>query len=337
MSNYIETAFMQQRTDFMKTLPDRRKRFSIPDGVDMYLDIEYVNDQNEAHRLDVFRPSESPDKELPIIFNVHGGGLIMGCKEFNRYFCARLCKLGYVVFSIEYRLVPEYTFYHQCTDFFQALRYVQDYGNLYYGKTDEIYGVGDSGGAMLLTYCAAMQNNAENTLTVSLDNFPPITKTTECELQVTVGNVLYHWKRALITKDSQIIIESRPKINNRRKYPRADLSNTCSITIANTSADGIAPLPIDATMDNISANGFAFLTKDPFFTDHKGADIHVTIHDFDLPNHNELTGHVIRCSNNEGMYIVGCQMPEDDFFIRDYVKQLLAEQADDISQVVSAE
>lgn len=177
----------------------------------------------------------------------------------------------------------------------------------------------------------------ENTLTVSLDNFPPITKTTECELQVTVGNVLYHWKRALITKDSQIIIESRPKINNRRKYPRADLSNTCSITIANTSADGIAPLPIDATMDNISANGFAFLTKDPFFTDHKGADIHVTIHDFDLPNHNELTGHVIRCSNNEGMYIVGCQMPEDDFFIRDYVKQLLAEQADDISQVVSAE
>lgn len=110
MSNYIETAFMQQRTDFMKTLPDRRKSFSIPDDVDMYLDIEYVNDQNEAHRLDVFRPSESPDKELPIIFNVHGGGLIMGCKEFNRYFCARLCKLGYVVFSIEYRLVPEYTF-----------------------------------------------------------------------------------------------------------------------------------------------------------------------------------------------------------------------------------
>lgn len=152
MSNYIETAFMQQRTDFMKTLPDRRKSFSIPDDVDMYLDIEYVNDQNEAHRLDVFRPSESPDKELPIIFNVHGGGLIMGCKEFNRYFCARLCKLGYVVFSIEYRLVPEYTFYHQCTDFFQALRYVQDYGNLYYGKTDEIYGVGDSGGAMLLMY-----------------------------------------------------------------------------------------------------------------------------------------------------------------------------------------
>lgn len=161
MSNYIETAFMQQRTDFMKTLPDRRKRFSIPDGVDMYLDIEYMYDQNEAHRLDVFRPSETPDKELPIIINVHGGGLIMGCKEFNRYFCARLCKLGYVVFSIEYRLVPEYTFYHQCMDFFQALRYVQDSGNLYYGKTDEIYGVGDSGGAMLLTYCAAMQNNTE--------------------------------------------------------------------------------------------------------------------------------------------------------------------------------
>ena len=86
-------------------------------------------------------------------------------------------------------------------------------------------------------YHGDIVERTENTLTVSLDNFPPITKTTECELQVTVGNVLYHWKRALITKDSQIIIESRPKINNRRKYPRADLSNTCSITIANTSAD----------------------------------------------------------------------------------------------------
>ena len=186
-------------------------------------------------------------------------------------------------------------------------------------------------------YHGDIVERTENTLTVSLGNFPPITKTTECELQVTVGNVLYHWKRALITKDSQIIIESRPKINNRRKYPRADLSNTCSITIADTTADNSLPLPIDATMDNISANGFAFLTKDPFFADHKGADIHITIHDFDLPNHNELTGHVIRCSNNEGMYTVGCQMPEDDFFIRDYVKQLLAEQSDDITQVVSAE
>ncbi len=37
------------------------------------------------------------------------------------------------------------------------------------------------------------------------------------------------------------------------------------------------------------------------------------IHNFDLPQHDVLEGRVIRCSNNEGLYIVGCQMPEDDF------------------------
>ena len=57
-----------------------------------------------------------------------------------------------------------------------------------------------------------------------------------------------------------------------------------------------------------------------YFATHKGVDIRVKIHNFDLPQHDVLEGRVIRCSDNEGLYIVGCQMPGDDFFIRDYVK-----------------
>ena len=51
----------------------------------------------------------------------------------------------------------------------------------------------------------------------------------------------------------------------------------------------------------------------------------VEINDFALPKHNHLEGHVIRCSNDDGVYIVGCQMPTDDFFIREYVKERLKE------------
>ena len=112
-------------------------------------------------------------------------------------------------------------------------------------------------------------------------------------------------------------IESRPKINNRRKYPRLDITNACTITLS----DGTTT--IQGKLDNLSANGFAFLTHDNYFATHKGVDIHVKIHDFDLPQHDELEGHVIRCSDSEGLYIVGCQMPGDDFFIRDYVKSRL--------------
>lgn len=161
MSDYMETAFKEQRKDFKAALKERRKRFTIPAGVEMYMDLSYIDDEKPVHRLDVYRPSSMHGEDLPIIINVHGGGLIMGDKEFNRCFCARLCLLGYAVFSIEYRLAPEFTFYHQCDDFFDALRFIQEHGAYYHAKTDEIYGVGDSGGAMLLTYCTAMQKNAE--------------------------------------------------------------------------------------------------------------------------------------------------------------------------------
>ena len=76
-------------------------------------------------------------------------------------------------------------------------------------------------------------------------------------------------------------------------------------------------------MENISANGFAFLCDAPFFADSKGADILLNIISFDLPDQATLEGHIIRSSNDEGMYIVGCQMPEDNMAIKEYVEKLL--------------
>lgn len=167
----------------------------------------------------------------------------------------------------------------------------------------------------------------ENILQVKMRDAIAIEEAFECGLQVTVGNVLYCWKRAKVEATQkqdrdgyryQITLESRPKINNRRKYPRMDLSNSCSITLIESGK------VIAGSMDNISANGFAFMTRDDFFMTNKGVDISVEIKDFELENRNVLQGRVIRCSNNDGVYIVGCQMPEDDFFIRDYVKEQLS-------------
>jgi methyl-accepting chemotaxis protein len=102
-------------------------------------------------------------------------------------------------------------------------------------------------------------------------------------------------------------------------------NNTLSITLANASkltevTECKLQVTIEGKLDNLSANGFAFLTHNNYFATHKGVDIRVKIHNFDLPQHDVLEGRVIRCSDNEGLYIVGCQMPGDDFFIRDYVK-----------------
>ena len=179
--------------------------------------------------------------------------------------------------------------------------------------------VGDS-----TDYHGEFISQENNTFLISLPDAPSYREQTDCKLQVTVGNVIYAWNRAKIMPaekglPNQFVIrmDSRPKINNRRKYPRMDISNSCTITLRETGA------VIEGTLDNISANGFAFLVHDDYFASHKGAQLSIKIHDFDLPKHDSFEGTVIRCSNNDGLYIVGCQMPEDNFFIRDYVKQHL--------------
>lgn len=161
-------------------------------------------------------------------------------------------------------------------------------------------------------------------LLVSCQKELALTDTASCTLQITAGNILYCWDKAVISPAPEkgahsfkIVINTRPRINNRRKYPRMDLDNACTIKFKNSDTE------YTATMDNISANGFAFLATDNIFTQSKNASVTVTIHDFALPDHNVLEGRIIRCSDDNGLFIVGCQMPEDNFYILEYVEKNL--------------
>ena len=158
-------------------------------------------------------------------------------------------------------------------------------------------------------------------LLVSCQKKLTINGSASCMLQVTAGNILYCWYKASISPAPEngehafkITITTRPRINNRRKYPRMDLNNTCTIKFKNSDTE------YAATMENISANGFAFLATDKIFTQSKNAEVIITIHDFALSNHNVLEGRIIRCSDDNGLYIVGCQMPEDYFYFLEYVE-----------------
>lgn len=143
---------------------------------------------------------------------------------------------------------------------------------------------------------------------------------TLCSAQVTVGNVLYCWDNAqLLSGDEENIytihITSAPRIMNRRKYPRMDIANTCTITTSDTNES------FTGQLDNISANGFAFIVKNKFFENCKGKNVKIKIHNFDLPQHAELEGKIIRCSSNNDIYIIGCQMADDDEYIQKYVEE----------------
>lgn len=71
-----------------------------------------------------------------------------------------------------------------------------------------------------------------NTISLSFPKEPDLAGATSCKLQVTVGNVLYCWDEMTLRpaqKDEKTlyiaVITSRPQIQNRRKYPRVDMTN----------------------------------------------------------------------------------------------------------------
>lgn len=177
-----------------------------------------------------------------------------------------------------------------------------------------------------MEYHGEVRSVAENSISLILSDNPQLNGSETCKVQVTVDNVLYCWDQAQIQADTAsgshayaLQLSARPEIKNRRKYPRADVSNPCTITLKDSDTT------FSGQLDNISANGFAFLIRDPFFMDHKHTDVAIDIQNFALSDQSHLEGHVIRCSDDEGVYIVGCQMPEDNYAIRNYVDSLLGQ------------
>lgn len=144
----------------------------------------------------------------------------------------------------------------------------------------------------------------------------------EFDLRIIASNVLYSWKDVKLSfvrgkgRDCyRAAVSGNPLVMNRRKYPRMPLSNSCSILLQESGKT------IPGQMVNISANGFAFSTTEQDFLNLKDQRLTLTIDSFALPEYAVLDGRIIRCTDNEGSYIVGCRMLEDNVAIRDYVKQ----------------
>ena len=141
------------------------------------------------------------------------------------------------------------------------------------------------------------------------------------ELQVSVTNALYIWENAEISTMRgqasdmyKITVSTNPKVVNRRKYPRMPLSNKCTITVKQTGKQ------YNGQMINLSAGGFAFSVRDNFFASAIGSDITLSIPDLPVENARQLEGHIIRSTDDENIFIVGCRMPEDNTAVEQYVR-----------------
>lgn len=150
-------------------------------------------------------------------------------------------------------------------------------------------------------------------------------KSLHYQLRIIVENVLYQWTNVhlLPTRDNtpnsyRVLVKGNPTVMNRRKYPRLPVSHTCQIILNGEHT-------YSGKMVNISANGFAFAAPDPAFAKSQGSDVKVSIPSFPVQEAQELDGRIIRSTDNKGVYIVGCRMPEDNIAVKNYVRKNYAE------------
>ena len=129
------------------------------EGLREYRDIPYKNRSDKELLMDIFEPIVDEGTELPVIVNIHGGGLIGGSKNLSVGFCRQLAKRGYLVFSLEYRLIPEVRVYEQFDDVCAGMECIGRKLVDFDVDFTRIYMVAESAGAYLATYVAAMKNS----------------------------------------------------------------------------------------------------------------------------------------------------------------------------------
>lgn len=178
-------------------------------------------------------------------------------------------------------------------------------------------------------YTGEVVDRKDNNVYININNraaFDDKRRNLKCSFNAVVDNVLYCWNGIAIHNvkagekgQFKLTIDTNPQVYNRRKYPRMPLDNKCTISVDGTD------ITYYGHMVNISANGFAFSVNDSSFENMKGKNIVIEIDNFDVIKDKEIQGCIIRCSNDEGNYIVGCRMPDDSNEIKDYVNKNYSE------------
>lgn len=116
------------------------------------LDIPYGEDPDQ--RLDIFLPSTSDAKPLPVYVNIHGGGWTHGYKEWMGLNAPPLIAAPSVYVSVAYRLAPEHRHPAQIEDCLNALAWIYKNISSFGASPQRIHIGGHSAGGHLAALAA---------------------------------------------------------------------------------------------------------------------------------------------------------------------------------------
>ena len=117
-----------------------------PAGVTWHRDIEFARVDDQPILLDIYEP-DNTDGPLPLVVYIHGGGWTSGSRKNCK--ATHLSGLGYVVASIDYRLLDEAIFPAQIYDCKAAIRWLRANAEQYSINPNRVGVWGNSAGAHL--------------------------------------------------------------------------------------------------------------------------------------------------------------------------------------------
>jgi len=112
-------------------------------------DIPYKENAHERHVLDIYAPEAQTEKNLPVMFWIHGGGWQVGDKNDVALKPKVLIERGFIFVSTNYRLLPEVTMEELTGDIASSLAWVHKHISKHGGDPQRIFVGGHSAGAQL--------------------------------------------------------------------------------------------------------------------------------------------------------------------------------------------
>lgn len=233
---------------------DDKRDFGLmtPPSVKRFDDIVYGEDPlNQV--LDVYRPKDVEGK-LPVIVSVHGGGWVYGDKERYQYYCMSLVEHGFAVINYTYRLAPKFKFPSQLEDAVLVFNWLIDHSEEYGFDVNNVFGVGDSAGAHLLSLYSCLCTNedyASNFVFKVKNGFVPKAVALNCGLyEVNINN-----KKDFVTHLVKDLLKNKGTIEevnliNVLQHINSSFPSSFVMTAINDIAKPQAPLIVEKLKEN---------------------------------------------------------------------------------------
>ena len=113
----------------------------------------------QSFYMETFKPVHSGAGKLPVIIDIHGGGFVREDRRFRRQYLTAMASRGFLAFGFDYILSADTSIRRETKNICSVLDVVCKRMKDFNTDPERIFMTGDSAGAYLALYIAAMQKS----------------------------------------------------------------------------------------------------------------------------------------------------------------------------------